>query len=154
MNNVLTKKKQDVDVSYGVIAVRKDTNEWLSTLLIQGRYGNWGIPKGHAMNGEDDLAAARREFIEETGIKQFEIITTPKFLQEYRIELKGQIIEKTVTYFLAKTQSIDVVLPKDEILDSKWLSFKDAISFATHDGTKKVLQDVEDYITNNPKLFL
>jgi predicted NUDIX family NTP pyrophosphohydrolase len=31
--------------------------------------GAWSIPKGEYLNGEDELAAAKREFEEETGIK-------------------------------------------------------------------------------------
>jgi len=31
--------------------------------------GAWSIPKGEYLNGEDELAAAKREFEEETGVK-------------------------------------------------------------------------------------
>lgn len=31
--------------------------------------GAWSIPKGECLNGEDQLAAARREFEEETGVR-------------------------------------------------------------------------------------
>ena len=46
--------------------------------------GAWTIPKGLVQEGEDLLAAAIREFVEETGVKP-----TPPFLPLGRIRQKG-----------------------------------------------------------------
>jgi 8-oxo-dGTP diphosphatase len=44
------------------------------TILVQRRFntgyldGQWALPSGHAIDGEDALAAASRELLEETGL--------------------------------------------------------------------------------------
>ncbi len=63
-------------VSHGLLLFVRES-DGLSVLLVHpgGPYwrnkddGAWSIPKGLADDGEDGLAAARREFFEETGLK-------------------------------------------------------------------------------------
>src|SRR5690348_4339130 len=71
-------------------------------LLDYGRH--WDFPKGHLEKDEDDLAAARRELREETGITDVRV--TPDFHHEityfFRDRRKG-LIRKTVAFFLGET---------------------------------------------------
>lgn len=65
-----------MQVSYGLLMFVRE-HDTLSVLLVHpgGPYwrnkddGAWSIPKGLADYGEDGLAAAQREFFEETGLK-------------------------------------------------------------------------------------
>jgi predicted NUDIX family NTP pyrophosphohydrolase len=51
--------------------------------------GVWGIPKGELAEGEDSLAAAQREFEEETGFK-----TTGPFFQLHPVtQTSGKIVQ-------------------------------------------------------------
>src|SRR4051812_47977640 len=76
-----------------------DAIEYL--LLDYGRH--WDFAKGHVHPGEDDLAAARRELAEETGITDARAV--PGFEHEivyfFRDRRKG-LIRKTVVFFLAE----------------------------------------------------
>lgn len=64
-----------MQVSYGMLMFVRESGG-LSVLLVHpgGPYwrnkddGAWSIPKGLANEGEDGLAAAQREFFEETGL--------------------------------------------------------------------------------------
>src|SRR5437870_8109934 len=61
--------------SAGILMVRRDPNGWSVLLVHPGGpfwakkdLGAWSIPKGEYSEGEDALTAARREFLEETGM--------------------------------------------------------------------------------------
>src|SRR5436309_15613837 len=88
-------------------AVPADTIEYL--LLNYGRH--WDFAKGHVHPDEDDLAAARRELAEETGLTDARVV--PGFQHEivyfFRDRRKG-LIRKTVVFFLAELSTRDVVL--------------------------------------------
>ncbi len=66
-----------MNVSCGLLMYVEDADVGLSVLLAHpgGPYwrgkdvGAWSIPKGLPLPGEDSLAAAQREFFEETGLK-------------------------------------------------------------------------------------
>jgi predicted NUDIX family NTP pyrophosphohydrolase len=62
--------------SAGILMYRREGTEILLLLVHPGGpywakkdLGSWSIPKGECAEGEDALAAARREFAEETGCK-------------------------------------------------------------------------------------
>jgi predicted NUDIX family NTP pyrophosphohydrolase len=77
--------------SAGILLYRQQAGE-LQVLLVHpgGPFfkskdaGAWTIPKGEVADGEDQLAAARREFAEETGFEP-----TGEFLQLASIKQKG-----------------------------------------------------------------
>jgi predicted NUDIX family NTP pyrophosphohydrolase len=62
--------------SAGILMYRREGEDVLLLLVHPGGpywakkdFGSWSIPKGEYAEGEDALAAARREFAEETGCK-------------------------------------------------------------------------------------
>ena len=70
------------EVSSGGVVFRRfaDGHKYL---LILDAHGNWGFPKGHLEPGEDAVAAARREFEEETGLLSYGLIPAPALSDSY-----------------------------------------------------------------------
>lgn len=109
--------------SAGSIIYKKDKDQ-LKFLIVQSvLYHTWGFPKGHLEAGEDERAAARREVAEEVGLH-------PKFDFSFRREneyLTEENTLKKVGFFLSKFVPVQqVVNQKEEILNSKWVTLKEA----------------------------
>jgi len=115
-------------------------------LLIQHQAGHWAFPKGHANPGESPAETARREFEEETGISDFEMLDEPTFTEHYSFVKDGEPIEKTVTYFLGFVNSMEVVLQEEEVQNSAWLSFEEAVKRITFDANRLMFAEVKAYL--------
>ncbi|MEG5052548.1 MULTISPECIES: NUDIX domain-containing protein [unclassified Microcoleus] len=115
-------------------------------LLIQHQAGHWAFPKGHANPGESPAETARREFLEETGISDFEMLDEPSFTEHYSFVKDGEPIEKTVTYFLGFVNSMEVVLQEEEVQNSAWLSFEEAVTRITFDANRLMFAEVKAYL--------
>ncbi|MEG4494065.1 NUDIX domain-containing protein [Microcoleus sp. D3_18_C4] len=115
-------------------------------LLIQHQAGHWAFPKGHANPGESPAETARREFEEETGISDFEMLDEPSFTEHYSFVKDGEPIEKTVTYFLGFVKSMEVVLQEEEVQNSAWLSFEEAVKQITFDANRLMFAEVKAYL--------
>ncbi|MEG5040245.1 MULTISPECIES: NUDIX domain-containing protein [unclassified Microcoleus] len=115
-------------------------------LLIQHQAGHWAFPKGHANPGESPAETARREFEEETGISDFEMLDEPSFTEHYSFVKDGEPIEKTVTYFLGFVNSVEVVLQEEEIQNSAWLPFEEAVKRITFDANRLMFGEVKAYL--------
>ena len=107
-------------------------------LLDNQRDGMPGLPKGHADEGEDDLATARRETREETGVTDLEV--DPWFRHEisYRVRKKGEFRWKTVVYFRATLRSGEVRL-SDEHTAFSWQPLAETVDRISFDSLKDVL---------------
>ena len=115
-------------------------------LLIQHQAGHWAFPKGHANPGESSAETARREFLEETGISDFEMLEEPCFTEHYCFVKDGEQIEKTVTYFLGFVNSMEVVLQVEEVQNSAWVSGEEAIKLITFDANRRMFGEVKAYL--------
>lgn len=115
-------------------------------LVVQHQAGHWGFPKGHAEAGETEVETACREFEEETGIHNYRLIEPTPFQEVYTLTKKGQIITKTVTYFLALVQSEQVQCQAKEIRDYDWLPLEAALERITYSQSKQLLLQVEQYL--------
>ncbi|MBI5816916.1 MAG: NUDIX domain-containing protein, partial [Candidatus Yonathbacteria bacterium] len=113
-------------------------------LLVREKAGHWGLPKGHPSKGESEIETARREFTEETGIVDPQIIEGPSFLERYHIGNEKKI-EKTVTYFIARINEIKVTIQPDEIIGYGWFNYEDALNIATHEDTKRIIREANEY---------
>ncbi|MCI0526904.1 MAG: NUDIX domain-containing protein, partial [Nitrospira sp.] len=58
-------------------------------LVVNQRGNSWSLPKGHIDDGEDPLAAAKREIYEESGIGKLSLIKELGSYQRHKIGLKG-----------------------------------------------------------------
>lgn len=133
------------DEAFGIVPIHRQP-EGDRVLLIQHHAGHWGFPKGHPDPGETALTTAQREFEEETGITDYDLMSDRTFAEHYRFKRDGANIEKTVTYFAAWVHVTDVICQAQEIRSFTWLPFEDAAQRITYDPSRQVLRQVQDYL--------
>lgn len=96
-------------------------------LLVLRAYQNWDFPKGMIEPGEDALAAARREVLEETGLADLGYPFGDEFKET--VPYSGN---KVARYYLAETDAEKIVLPvspelgRPEHNEYRWVSFDEA----------------------------
>ncbi len=95
--------------SAGVIVVRRAAGRWRFLLLRAFRY--WDFPKGMVEEGEEPLAAARREVEEETGITELDF----RWGTDYR-ETEPYNRAKVARYYIAETSQSRVVFGINPLL--------------------------------------
>lgn len=143
------------DQSFGVIPVIKEGSTWKVLLVKQISPANvdeafWTFPKGHAETGEYPLETAKRELTEETGLHTISLIESAQFPIFYTFSHEGQLIEKTVTYFLGVcTDTATTIHMPEEIAEVAWFTFSEAERRLAHQNTKQVLAATRHYLDEN-----
>ena len=113
-------------------------------LLDYGRY--WDYAKGHVEKGEDDLAAARRELAEESGIDQVEIHDGFRFEMKYFFRHKSRgLIRKTVVYFLGRTEASGIKVSHEHV-GGAFLPYAQALERVTYENAKKALRAAKAFL--------
>lgn len=131
--------------SCGAIVFRIIGGEKRFLLIKNKRSANWGFPKGHIEDGETDEDTARREVLEETGVR-IKIIDGFKSKSEYTIQGR---IEKTVLIFLATTLDTQTIIQPEEIEDYIWLNYESAFKTLNYENDKAILEKAHNYIVEN-----
>lgn len=126
--------------SFGVIPLRKEGEEW-QTFLVQLHAGHWTFPKGRKNHHETSLNAATRELKEETNLTVIEFLSIRPYLETYRFEREGVLIDKFAWYYPAMVKG-DVELQAAEIKEGRWVSFHTALDLLTYLPTKNVAHQV------------
>lgn len=96
-------------------------------ILLLRAYKNWDFPKGLVEPGESELAAARREVEEETGLADLDY----PFGEEFK-ETLPYSGNKVARYYLAETDAEKLQLPvspelgRPEHHEYRWASFDEA----------------------------
>ena len=126
------------DTSVGMIVV-SDSGHFL---LVQHTAGHWSFPKGHAEEGEDDLAAARRELLEESGLSDIEIPDPMQLIERYEFVRDQEHVTKTVRYFIARARTEELgtrTAPECEIRDVRWCAKEEALMQLTFPEARTLL---------------
>ncbi len=96
-------------------------------ILLLRAYKNWDFPKGLVEPGENELAAAKREVEEETGLADLDYPFGDEFKET--VPYSGN---KVARYYLAETTEHDIELPispelgRPEHHEYRWVSFDEA----------------------------
>ncbi|UCH02294.1 MAG: NUDIX domain-containing protein [Candidatus Bathyarchaeota archaeon] len=133
-----------IEKSAGLIIYRLDNCEAYFLLLRYG-WGHWGFSKGIIESGETEIKAAIREAKEETGLNNFKIIDNFKENIEYFYRKAGETIHKKVTYFIAKTEGINVKI-SFEHTGYEWLRYEKALQRLSFENTKMILRKAKKTI--------
>ena len=133
-------------ISAGIILVNENGSE-KQFLLLNYPTGHWDFIKGGIEDGESLQQTAIRETREETGITDIEFIEGFKEEIEYFFRAENQNVHKKVIFFLAKTNSKNVIL-SHEHLDSVWLNYNDALKILTYDNAINLLKKSNTFLLN------
>jgi len=118
-------------------------------VLLKRSKGYWELPKGHIEQGETAIGAAIRETIEETGIKDFEIIPGWKVKINYSYWFKRKKIEKEVEFYMARVKTFQEPKPSSEHIDARWIDIDQALRTVSFTDLKEVLQRAKEFIDKN-----
>ena len=95
----------------------------------------WQMPQGGVDEGEDYITAMRRELLEETSIKNIEIIKEIEKIYQYELpknlvgviwkgKYRGQKQKWFITRFLGEEKEINLNTKHAEFIDWKWIEPK------------------------------
>jgi 8-oxo-dGTP pyrophosphatase MutT (NUDIX family) len=132
------------ETSYGIIPLKRKGENW-QVLLIKHRAGHWSFPKGHPEEKESPLESAKRELLEETGLKVKKILSGSPLKEAYRYKRAGRLIDKTVEYFLAEVEG-EASIQAEELADSCWVSVPDAAGRATFPEGKRICSEILNFV--------
>ena len=134
------------DVSYGVIPLLKDGDQWKVFLIHQyGLKGDiyWTFPKGHPEAGETSEESALRELYEETGLTPKKLLTDTAYEQIYSFPYEGIRIDKKVLYYVGIVESPVFCIQAEEVKEAGWFSFADACLKLSHQRAKTMLTQIK-----------
>ncbi len=132
--------------SAGAVIFRKIENGYLY-LLLHYPSGHWDFVKGKIEEGEQNQQTVIRESREETGISDLKFIDGFKETIEYNFQYDGKLVHKSVIFFLAKTETSNIVI-SHEHLDFAWLNFDDALEKTTYENARILLKKANKLLCN------
>ena len=136
--------RNELPLRLGVgIVLLNQKNEVFVGRRIDNPKNSWQMPQGGVDQNEDFLQAAKRELVEETGIKSVRLIKEldgwfkydlPEYLlgKLWEGKYKGQKQKWFVMKFLGKSNEINVKTKNPEFLDWKWINLSKLPEIAVH----------------------
>lgn len=116
-------------------------------LLLNYPTGHWDFVKGKIEQGETLHQTAVRETKEETGISDLEFVEGFEEKINYNFQFEGELIQKEVVFFLAKTKT-QTVNVSHEHLDYIWLDYENALEKVTYQNAKNILSKANKLFRN------
>lgn len=83
-------------------------------LLLKKFNGDWVLPKGRVEKDESIREAALREVLEESNVKAEIIQYIDSINYKYRNSKKNKMVDKTVHWYIMKTNSMDCLPQRSE----------------------------------------
>lgn len=136
-----------LEKSCGAVIYIKE-NDNIKYLLLQNLYGSqWGFAKGHMEEGESEEETAKREILEEAGIK---VKFISGFRQEISYTIRGDIF-KVAVFFLGETEDKNVTIQEGEIKDYCFATYEDAKKLIPFANLKRVLDKANNTLKEGIK---
>ncbi len=137
------------DYSYGVIPLCKNQEGEIEVFVLNqiSVRGDvyWTFPKGHPEAGESNDETALRELKEESSLVA-ELDLEKTFIQKYSFKHEGEMVDKTVTYYLGWVADKKFTIQPQEVKEAKWCTLEEAHELLTHSLAKATLQEVNNYL--------
>jgi len=140
-----------IEISAGGVVFKLKNNKPL-VLLINDHNGKWTFPKGLIEDNEDKVVTAKREIAEEVNIKHISLVT-PLSSIKYWYKWQGELVKKTVYYYLFQSKKEEKLVPQEEegITEAKWFTPKKALETVGYKKTatkllKEAMEKIEKVI--------
>lgn len=105
----------------------------------------WSLPKGHIDLGEDELTAACREILEESGISDLTLVCKLGSYDRYRIGLNGgdDFSElKNIAMFLFTTKQEELKPQDPRNPEARWVDKNEVANLLTHSKDKEFFESI------------
>lgn len=136
------------EFSAGGVVYRLGDGREPEFLLIQDAWGRWTLPKGLIEKGEKPLEAALREVSEETGLEVRLVGDLDRVHYFYR-DGSGELVYKTVYYFLMEPAGGTVRAQLEEIADARWIPASRAVATCGYEDTRPILEKALARVTQS-----
>jgi bis(5'-nucleosidyl)-tetraphosphatase len=134
------------ELSSGAVIFRDDPVRKLRLFLVlHYPAGHWDFPKGAVEKGETEEQAARREIMEETGIRIDSFLPAFRKEIEYHYRRQDMLAHKRVVFYLAKTNESRVRI-SFEHSGYDWLSFEQSVRRLTFENARSVLREANSWL--------
>ncbi len=125
--------------SGGIVFRLTSDKKDIEVLLIQDSKGRWTIPKGHIEPGETAKMTARREIEEETGLKNFSVLSwLGKIHFKYRRADK-LVLMTTQIYLVQSLDEKEMPMGEKWMKGIKWFTFSDALDVIEYEDIEKLM---------------
>lgn len=115
-------------------------------LVVSQKGTSWLLPKGHIEENEDDVAAARREIYEESGVSELELIKPLGTYQRYLIGKDGIGEDpshlKTIMMFLFRTTQNTLGPVDPDHPEARWVKKEEVAGLLMHAKDKEFITSV------------
>jgi 8-oxo-dGTP pyrophosphatase MutT (NUDIX family) len=132
------------EFSAGVIVYFVNEHGKREYLLLRPPSGLTDFPKGKIELNEQQKEAALRELKEETGL----IVELHEGFAEsidYIFRHRGQLVSKTVVFFVGRAETKDVIL-SDEHIGYEWCALAAALKKLTYVNAQRIIQTADQFL--------
>ena len=110
-------------------------------LVVSQNGDSWSLPKGRVEKGEDNLATAKREIVEESGVKNLTFVKQLPSYKRFSIGKggKGEDTTKlnTIHMFLFRTEDTELSPTDPENPEARWILKEAVADLLTHPKDKE-----------------
>ncbi|MCC6456483.1 MAG: NUDIX domain-containing protein [Caldilineaceae bacterium] len=124
--------------SAGIVPYRRTEKGPEFLLLFNLFFEQWQFPRGGVRSNESDLACARRELQEETGLSIEQLHEECRVELHYTATIRHYAIERTVIYYLAEVDSGELCLGHEDHCEARWVDAQEAWELLTETGPEQL----------------
>lgn len=123
----------------GGVVYRANGKGKIEILLIQDAKDRWTIPKGHIEEGEKARQTAKREVMEETGLKELDIKNWLGKIN-FRYRRQNSLVLMTTQIYLVKALGDTNALQSEDWMNGiKWFDASEALEKIEYEDIQKLI---------------